>query len=100
MESKNRVKQTKKTIKRRRVTMTFEAPYAGAVSLMGDFNQWNEKKHPMKNGKHGMWKKIIMVPPGQYEYRFLVDGQWQNDPANDQLCANCFGSTNNILEIK
>jgi len=100
MESKNRVKQAKKTIKRRRVTMTFEAPYAGAVSLMGDFNQWNEKKHPMNNGKHGMWKKIIMVPPGQYEYRFLVDGQWHNDPANDQICANCFGSTNNILEIK
>ena len=36
----------------------------------------------------------------EYEYRFLVDGQWRNDPANDQLCANCFGGTNNIMKIK
>lgn len=100
MASKNRVKQAKNSFKRRRVTMTLEAPYAGAVSLMGDFNGWDEKKHPMMKGKQGMWKKIIMVSPGQHEYRFLVDGQWRNDPANDQLCANCFGSTNNILEIK
>ena len=90
----------KNAVKRKRVTLTLEAPHAKRVHLMGDFNQWNEKKHPMKKESHGLWKKIIMVPPGRYEYRFLVDGQWQNDPANDQICANCFGSTNNILEIK
>ena len=100
MESKKKVKAAKTPIKRRRVTMTYEAPYAESVSLMGDFNQWNEKKHPMKERNHGMWEKIIMVPPGRYEYRFLVDGQWRNDPANDQICANCFGGANNILEVK
>ena len=89
----------KPQIKRRRVTLRIEAPYAKNVLLMGDFNQWDEKKHPMKKGKHGMWQKIIMVPPGRYEYRFLVDGQWRNDPTNDQIIANCFGSTNNILEF-
>ncbi len=101
MASKMKKKAAEKNvIKRRRVTLTFEAPYAGTVTLMGDFNQWNQKKHPMKKGKHGMWRKIIMIQPGRYEYRFLVDGQWQNDPANDRICANCFGSTNNILEIE
>ena len=54
----------------------------------------------MKMGENGRWKKTIMVPPGQYEYLFLVDGQWGNDPANDQICANCFGSTNTVLKIK
>lgn len=100
MVTENKVKSAIPRIKRRRVTMTLEAPDARAVSLMGDFNQWNEKKHPMMKRKHGMWMKIIVVPPGQYEYRFLVDGHWRNDPANDRICANCFGSTNNILEIK
>ena len=100
MASENKVKPGKTPVKRRRVTMTFEAPYAEAVSLMGDFNQWDEKKHPMKKGKQGLWQKIIMVQPGRYGYRFLVDGQWRNDPANDQICANYFGSTNNILEVK
>ena len=46
MASKKKGKTAKTPIKRRRVTMTYEAPYAEAVSLMGDFNQWNEKKHP------------------------------------------------------
>ena len=89
----------KPQIKRRRVTLRIDAPDAKNVMLMGDFNQWDAKKHPMKKGEHGMWQKIIMVPPGRYEYRFLVDGQWRNDPTNDQITANCFGSTNNILEI-
>jgi len=100
MASRKMKQRVKTQIKRRRVTLTVEALDAETVLLMGDFNQWNNKKHPMKKGKHGLWEKIIVVPPGRYEYRFLVDGKWQNDPGNEQICANCFGSTNNILEIK
>jgi len=92
-------KKKKKKTKRRRVNFSIEAPDAQVVSLMGDFNQWNEKTHPMKKGDDGGWKKFIMVPPDRYEYRFLVDGQWWNDPANDQICSNCFGTVNNILEV-
>jgi len=99
MASKKKTTGAKTPIRRRRVTLSVEALHAETVSLMGDFNQWNEKKHPMKKGKHGRWEKIIVVQPGRYEYRFLVDGQWQNDPNNDQVCTNRFGSTNNILEI-
>ena len=54
---------------------------------MGDFNQCNKKTHPMRKGDDGGWKKFIIVPPGRYEYRFLVDGQWWNDPANNQICS-------------
>jgi len=28
-----------------------------------------------------------------------VDGQWQNDPNNDQTVANSFGTLNNILTV-
>ena len=99
MAKKKMAKPAKSKIKRKRVSLTLEAPNAEAVFLMGDFNQWNEKVHPMKKEGDGTWKKIIMVPPGRYEYRFLVDGQWWNDPANDQVCPNCFGTLNNILEV-
>ncbi len=98
MTSKKKV-SGKKSPAKRRVTLSVEAPQAETVLLMGDFNQWNEKKHPMKKGKSGVWEKIIVVQPGRYEYRFLVDGQWRNDPGNARLCPNCFGSNNNILEI-
>ncbi|MBW1782543.1 MAG: glycogen-binding domain-containing protein [Deltaproteobacteria bacterium] len=99
MAEKKTAKPVKRKIKRKRVTLTLSAPHAEAVSLMGDFNQWNQKVHPMKRERDGTWKKIIVVQPGRYEYRFLVDGEWWNDPANDQTCSNCFGTVNNVLEV-
>ena len=99
MAKKKMAKPAKSKIKRKRVTVTLEAPNAEAVFLMGDFNQWNEKVHPMKKGDDGRWQKIIMVSPGSYEYRFLVDGDWWNDPSNDQVCSNCFGTLNNVLKV-
>ena len=86
-------------IGRQKITLFLDAPEADAVSLMGDFNQWNEKKHPMKKNADGVWEKNIMVPAGSYEYRFLVDGKWRNDPANSQVCTNSFGTVNNVLKV-
>ena len=85
--------------KRRRVTFTLEFPLAGEVVLMGDFNQWNPKTHPMKKDKAGLWKKNTLLYPGRYEYRFLVDGHWRNDPNNHRTCLNSFGSYNNIIIV-
>jgi 1,4-alpha-glucan branching enzyme len=99
MAKKSMVKPAKSRIQRKRVILTLEAPNAEAVFLMGDFNQWDQKIHPMKKEGDGIWKKIIMVPPGRYEYRFLVDDQWWNDPTNDQICLNCFGTVNNVIEV-
>ena len=57
---KNKKKLTKKP-KRRRMTFSFESPEAEGVILMGDFNHWNAKVHPMKKDKDGVWRKIVMV---------------------------------------
>jgi len=99
MGKKKAVKTTSNKAQRRRVTLSISAPHAEAVFLVGDFNQWNEKMHPMRQEADGVWKKSILVQPGRYEYRFLVDDQWQNDPSNDHLCPNCFGTENNILDV-
>lgn len=93
-----RAKSEKKP-KRRRVTFSLEAPEAKEAMLMGDFNKWNPKAHPMKRIKGGVWEKIVTLPPGRYEYKFLVDARWQNDPKNDQVCPNSFGTQNNVLII-
>jgi 1,4-alpha-glucan branching enzyme len=86
--------------KKRRVTFSFEAPKAKSVILMGDFNHWDAKRHPMKKDSKGRWNKNVMLFPGRYEYRFIVDGKWQNDPHNEQTCPNCYGSNNNYLIIE
>jgi 1,4-alpha-glucan branching enzyme len=91
--------KSQKKIKRRRVTLTLKAPKAKEVILMGDFNKWNAKNHPMKRIKGGVWEKIVMLPPGRHEYKFLVDGQWWTDPKNEQMCYNCFGTQNSVIVI-
>lgn len=90
--------KSKGTAKRRKVTLSFESPSAKEVLLMGDFNDWNPTMHPMKKDGKGIWKKTVMLFPGKYEYRFKVDGEWEND-SNGQLCPNCFGTFNNVVEV-
>ena len=92
-------KEQKEKLKKRRVTFSFDAPKAKEVILMGDFNNWQGKPLLMKMNQLGIWQKIVMLYPKRYEYRFLVDGQWFNDPLNDQTCPNCFGSQNNVIII-
>jgi len=89
----------KKNFKRKKIYFSVEAPDAKEVFLMGDFNKWDPTVHPMKNDGTGVWTKSILVSPGRYEYKFLVDGQWREDPGNQLICPNCFGTINNILDF-
>jgi 1,4-alpha-glucan branching enzyme len=93
-----RTKQKNKTDKKR-ITFKLEAAEAKQAVLVGDFNSWNEKKHVMKKDNKGRWTKIVTLPPGRYEYKFLVDGRWQNDPGNDQIVQNTYGTHNNIVKV-
>ncbi|MGB5156612.1 glycogen-binding domain-containing protein [Desulfobacterium sp. N47] len=90
----------KSTPGKRKVTFIIEIQKAEKVSLIGDFNKWNEKTHTMKKENNDVWKKSIFLDPGRYEYKFQVDGQWQTDPNNDQLCQNNFGTYNNYIVVK
>jgi 1,4-alpha-glucan branching enzyme len=85
---------------RKRVTFKLENLDAGEVILMGDFNTWDDRKHEMKRSGRWEWSKTMVLAPGTYEYKLLVDGQWQNDPQNDHLVPNCFGTFNNVLIVQ
>lgn len=85
--------------KKRRIIFSLSADQAAQVALVGDFNNWNQTTHPMKKNKNGAWEKILMLDIGRYEYKFLVDGHWQNDPQNGQVSRNCFGTINNVLMV-
>ena len=93
------MEQKKKKKKVKKATFTIHAPEAREVSLVGDFNHWDRLKHPMKKDESSVWKKGIMVTPGRYEYKFLVDGQWCNDPNNQESCANSYGTRNNVVVV-
>lgn len=91
--------KTRSKEKRKKVSFTLDAPQMNEVFLMGDFNEWNMKKHPMKMGKQGKWEKIVYLQPGRYEYKFLADGVWRLDPNNFLTCTNSFGTDNNIILV-
>jgi 1,4-alpha-glucan branching enzyme len=86
-------------IKRRKVHFSVESAGAREVFLMGDFNNWNPKTHPMKNNGSGTWSKSVILRPGKYEYKFYIDGEWKEDPRNDQTCRNGFGTQNSVLNL-
>ncbi len=85
--------------KKKKVTFSFKAPNASSAYVAGDFNGWFKEKHPMKKGKTGVWEKTVMLPPGKYEYRFVIDEAWYNDPSNNLVQPNCYGTSNNIIDV-
>lgn len=86
--------------KRRRIEFVYEAPDATSVVLAGSFNDWSLNKHPMQKGVDGIWRKTLVLPMGDYEYKFWVDGQWRHDPRNERCCPNCFGSLNSVVYVR
>ena len=92
-------KQMQKKTNRRRTTFSFNAPEAGRVSLVGEFNNWDPKKHPMKCDDNGLWTKTIILAPGIYEYKFLVDGDWMTDTKNHHSRRNDYGSFNSVIKV-
>ena len=72
----------------------FSAAAARQVSLAGDFNEWNTKTNPMHRGPDGVWHLGVALKPGRYEYRFIADDVWYNDPAAQETARNPLGTEN------
>lgn len=86
-------------LKKRRITFSLSAPNAQQVAVAGGFNDWDETAGRMKRADHGLWQKIVMLPPGDYEYKFVVDREWLTDPRNPEIRPNCFGTFNSLLRV-
>jgi 1,4-alpha-glucan branching enzyme len=84
----------------KQVDFMLSAPEAKTVVLAGDFNDWDTHSHPLKKDSKKKWKISLDLKPGKYEYRFLVDGVWQNDPKCTTSTPNSFGSKNSVLTLK
>lgn len=92
-------KEAVKRTAERKVTFEFPALEAREVSLAGDFNGWDIHATLMKKDKKGIWKATVPLPAGRYEYRFLADGKWENDPACSSCVPNMHGSRNCVRMV-
>lgn len=87
--------------KTKSVVLELAAPYARMVYLAGEFNDWSDQSHPLKqDAKTGLWKITIKLQPGLYHYKFVVDGEWWSDPSNPNWEWNQYGSHNSFLKVE
>ena len=84
----------------KKINFEYYAPQAFNVKLAGNFNGWNADETPLKKDHTGTWKLSLTLPPGRYEYRYLVDGSWQNDQRPVECIPNAFGTWNCVVEVQ
>jgi len=98
------LKKNKTTLPKKKNTsplteFSLYAPDANEIYVVGDFVDWETNRTPMRKLKSGIWKKRMKLAAGRYEYRFIVDGNWQSDPENISRQPNPYGSENSILIV-
>ena len=52
----------------------------------------------MKKGRGGVWKAWMHLLPGEYGYKYVVDGDWVLDPSNTEYKV-IGGATNSLLRV-
>ncbi len=78
------------------VKFVFVAPNAGKVSLVGDFNDWDETRSPMVRAeKDGRWSVTMPLSVGRHVYAYIVDGTWLADPSAP-MTGDGFGHMNSV----
>ena len=80
-------------------TFSIHAPGARSVHLAADFTEWQQRAIPMKPVSDGLLSTAVMLPAGTYQYRFLVDGEWRDDPECMVRAPNSYGTQNMVRVV-
>ncbi len=84
----------------RSIDLAVLAPDAQSVSVVGEFNDWQASSHPLRQRDGETWQITLQLPPGTYQYKFVIDGtRWEDDADNPKRLMNEFGTSNSILEV-
>ncbi len=90
----------RRTQEPRTVTMQLEGfPQAKKVALSGTFNNWHHTKDMMQRNEKG-WQLTLSLKPGVYMYKFIVDGEWIEDPANPDVILSEYDNYNSVLKVQ
>ncbi|UCD28757.1 MAG: isoamylase early set domain-containing protein [Planctomycetota bacterium] len=84
-----------------KVTFVYQpiGPSCKRVQLVGEFNNWQPEKGRMTRQKDGSFRKQVNLDPGEYRYKFFVDGNWVEDPQADGLVPNEFGTFDSLVSV-
>ncbi|WP_400079045.1 hypothetical protein [Winogradskyella sp. R77965] len=72
---------------------------AKKVILSGTFNRWDETGFVMKPTEDG-WRVTLQLRPDIYQYKFIVDGNWIEDPQNPSKAENEYDGYNSVIDVQ
>lgn len=82
------------------VELTLEVANAMNVFVAGSFNAWSPDADALTKGDGDLWSITLELTPGEYEYKFVVDGTWMEDPANPNVVSDPYGGKNSVLTVE
>jgi len=84
-----------------KVTFSVPAEEAKEVKVVGTFNNWDVKTKGLKKLKNGTFKGTVDLEAGSsHEFKYIVDGVYQNDSEADAYAWNDFaGAENGVLNL-
>jgi len=83
----------------RMVTLVYQGMPGRQVFAAGTFNGWKPEKAMKDKDNSGVYRCQVRLLPGEYQYKFVVDGNWCLDAANPNFTPNEFGTLNSILTV-
>ncbi len=94
-------KQFSKTKPVCKVTFTVAAKEANEVAVVGDFNNWNKEEGTLVKLKNGTFKCVLDISTNaSYEFKYLIDGEYENEEEADRFQFNGFsGTENSVIEL-
>ena len=98
---------------KRKVKFIFDSPSSKTVYLAGQFNNWTYDKAKVsknetvnvvielaRNKQTGFWEKYVYLPPGKYQYKYVLDGQtWKYDQNTLEKTDDGYGGFNSIIVV-
>jgi 1,4-alpha-glucan branching enzyme len=85
---------------RLQVNLQYADPQAVSVFVAGTFNDWNAYSHALRKVGPREWCLQMMLKPGRYEYRLVVDGEWKQDPSATASVPNPYGGFNSVFVVE
>lgn len=75
------------------------APNAVDVAILGSFNLWEPAALLDADGD-GVWRTSMFLPPGRYEYAFIIDGRWWGQDLLADEIVRSFGDYSSVRYIR
>ena len=86
--------------KAQRVTFSVRAEVGSKVFIAGSFNNWDPTDKQMVDKKgDGVFTGVLTLAPGDYQYKFVIDGTWCADPECADWIQNDHGTLNSVKHV-